>query len=80
MKTCFFCETEVISDYKMLALDKPYTNLFFHKDCVQTIRSYLSGSLYLENYVLMNIDKLEDFVGKPVHNGKQKSKILTKGR
>jgi hypothetical protein len=35
---CPYCEKEVKvfkdgSDYRMVALDRPYVNLFFHRDC-----------------------------------------------
>lgn len=36
--TCFHCLKKIIGiDYFMQALEKPYCNLFFHRDCLKEI-------------------------------------------
>jgi len=36
---CFECEKEIepLQEYRIVALDKPYTNLFFHRECLQKV-------------------------------------------
>ncbi len=38
---CFHCDKEIPTEDKktMLALEIPYTNLWFHRDCYNTIKS-----------------------------------------
>jgi hypothetical protein len=38
-ETCFECEKEIepLQEYRIVALDKPYKNLFFHKKCLTEV-------------------------------------------
>jgi hypothetical protein len=34
---CFVCNKEIEDDYRMIGVDKPYVNLFFHKACLSSV-------------------------------------------
>jgi len=58
MKICFKCE-KVIKEEEpifMYAIDIPYVNLWFHKECFKEIEDTT------EEYLLSNYDKLNEFV------------------
>jgi hypothetical protein len=46
-KRCFFCDKEISTGmrYKLEAVDIPYTNLLFHRDCYRLISDI---SLYIQ--------------------------------
>jgi len=47
-KLCFHCSSYITNlDYKMYALDIPYVNLFFHKDCFLKLGGYGNIVLYV---------------------------------
>ena len=53
-KRCFHCEVngknnvKIIGiDYKMVAIERPYINLFFHKKCYENIENM---EIYLQKY------------------------------
>lgn len=54
--TCFHCEKDItdINDHIMYAIDNPYVNLFFHKNCWNMIGGYENILLY----VTANIQKI----------------------
>jgi hypothetical protein len=58
MRMCFKCEKEIKVDERvfMLALDKPYVNLWFHAKC------YIEIEDTTEEYLLSNYEKLNDFI------------------
>lgn len=39
---CLYCSKEIIKeDYSMVAVEKPYCNLFFHSDCIKKVGDML---------------------------------------
>lgn len=58
MKICFKCEKNIKEEDPifMYAIDIPYVNLWFHKECFKEIE-YTT-----EEYLLSNYDKLNEFV------------------
>lgn len=53
-KRCFHCGNDINpADYKMYALDKPYVNLFFHKECFSLVGGYDGIEVYLTQKVEM---------------------------
>jgi hypothetical protein len=58
MKICFKCEKPIKEDDPifMYAIEIPYVNLWFHRDCFEKIENTT------EEYLLSNYDKLNGFV------------------
>jgi hypothetical protein len=44
-KICTRCHKEIEGDYKMVPMEKPYLNLFFHRDCFSEISDELEDFL-----------------------------------
>ncbi len=60
MKICFYCE-KIIKEKEpifMYAIDIPYVNLWFHKECYDIIENTTG------DYILSNYDKLNEFMAK----------------
>ena len=53
-RICFDCGKPItVQDYRMVGLDIPYVNLFFHRDCLFRVGGYSGINVYLaENIVL----------------------------
>lgn len=58
MKICFKCEKKIKDEDPifMYAIDIPYVNLWFHKECFKEIEDTT------EEYLLSNYTKLNEFV------------------
>ena len=65
-RKCFKCEEEILDAYFMLAIDRPYYNLFFHLGCYREIENM---ALFLEE----NKEKLYNYNVKEEKN-ERKSK------
>lgn len=77
IKVCFDCDEEMTEGYKMVALDKPYINLFFHKSCLARIESEEE----LIDYLTKKVDKIDDLCyNNTIKSDGRKSKIMTKGK
>lgn len=71
MSTCFHCGTEItdIKDRRMLGLDIPYVNLFFHRECFALNVAEDSNA-----YIRKNEEKVYNYLKKYTKKGKnQKS-------
>lgn len=64
-QTCFHCSKLIEDplDYNMMPVEKPYINLFFHKNCFKIIGGYGKMSVYLTlngDNVLKLLSKLKE--------------------
>jgi len=64
---CFHCDKEITSNQKkfMFGLDKPYVNIFFHRECFDSIKD-------LTAYFTENAEKVYNYSCKIVKK-KEKS-------
>ena len=60
MKICFYCEKSIKEKepMNMYAIDLPYMNLWFHRECYNLIEDTTG------DYILSNYDKLNEFLEK----------------
>jgi len=65
-KTCFLCEKRILPKerYKMVAIEVPYINLFFHEGCYGSIKFDLS------EFLSLNVNKLYNWCSK-INKGKE---------
>jgi hypothetical protein len=74
---CFYCEKEIVlSDrYRMIPLEKPYVNLFVHRDPCYADILQMGEEKYLQD----NIDKIIIYINrrfkKENNSKKQKNKM-----
>lgn len=56
--SCVECQKEVVpsTPYKMVALEKPYINLFFHRDCYNSVLLEIEGWENLPVYLARNLE------------------------
>jgi len=64
---CFDCNKSIddINDYNMYAIDRPYVNLFFHKDCFNKIGGYRK----MGEYCTLRQDLVYNYI---IHKNKRK--------
>ena len=62
---CFHCKKEIEQERMMIALDRPYLNLFFHRECY---------NLYVEADVFAYLGKYEQSVVELSRNDNKKGK------
>lgn len=56
---CFKCKKSIeTNDYRMVGLDKPYVNLFYHTDCFMESGGYDKICLYLAENPKMVYDSV----------------------
>jgi len=53
-KTCFHCNKRIEDplDYNMMPVERPYLNLFFHKNCFKLVGGYNKMPIYLTENAL----------------------------
>jgi len=68
-KVCFDCGKEIIrrEDGRMVGVDVPYINLFFHRTCLNRI----GGLQAVNEYLSLNKEKLYNWVIKSNGKGKK---------
>jgi len=54
---CFFCDKEIIGGYKLIALEHPYINLYFHPEH-DILKDYDQLRLYLNK----NLEKVYNMI------------------
>ena len=62
MQTCLMCNEELLfNDRFMLAVDRPYLNLWIHKECFKT-HTYKDFIKKISEYIVKNDIKCENVV------------------
>ena len=76
MRICIHCEKEIEGDYKLIALDKPYKNLFLHPECKHAVhKEFGTGSDGMLIYLTQTYEKwynMEENVGKRLKNKRKR--------
>ena len=70
LKKCFYCGKDIPRDsteYQMIPLERPYVNLFFHRECFILAGSY-SG---IDAFLTERSDKVYNYT-REYKNAKQK--------
>ena len=69
MSLCFKCLKSIgdVYDRKLIALDRPYVNLFFHSECLSSYEN-------IYDFLLKNAEKIYEYIEKTSKNKKKRIK------